>query len=147
MWMSEKDFQLLLARNPKLRVHQAHRKRARPPAPRSPAEPEFDSEAERRYYYKVIAPALQDGTIAKVTLHKTFELLPPAENNGRKYRAIHYSPDFFIEYKGGRTDVVEIKGRKIKKLRPDYPIRRLLFIANFCNPNNWNFAEVFDDEI
>lgn len=39
------------------------------------------------------------------------------------------------------------QGQKNQKLRPDYPIRRLLFITNFCNPNEWDFFEVFDDEI
>lgn len=147
MWMSERDFALLLARNPKLRVRQTQRKKSVPQVKQSPEELNFDSEAERRYYCKVITPALKDGSIAKVTFHKTFELLPATENNGQKYRAIRYSPDFFIEYKNGKIGVVEVKGRKIKKLRPDYPIRRLLFITNFCNPNQWDFVEVFDDEI
>ncbi len=147
MWMSEKDFARLLAKNPELKIHQIHGKKERAPNPRFGADAEFDSEAERRYYYNVIYPAVQDGTISKVTLHKKFELLPSTENDGKKYRAIHYSPDFFIEYQNGRIDVVEIKGRQIKKMRPDYPIRRLLFITNFCNPNKWNFVEVFDNEI
>lgn len=147
MWMSEKDFQFLLARNPALKVHQTYYKKERAPNAKVSAQSEFDSEAERRYYYKVIYPAIRDGTVTKVTLHKKFELLPSAENNGKKYRAIHYSPDFFVEYRNGRTEVVEIKGRQIRKMRPDYPIRRLLFITNFCNPNEWHFVEVFDDEI
>lgn len=147
MWMSERDFARLLAGNPRLIVHQIHSKKERAPNPTYGADAEFDSEAERRYYYTVIYPAIQDGTISKVTFHKKFELLPSAENNGKRYRAIHYSPDFFIEYQNCRIDAVEIKGRQIKKMRPDYPIRRLLFITNFCNPNKWHFAEVFDDEI
>lgn len=147
MWMSERDFALLLARNPTLRVQQIQRKPSTPQCRQFPKKLDFDSDAERRYYCKVIAPALKDGSISKVTLHKTFELLPAAENNGQKYRAIRYSPDFFIEYESGKICVVEVKGRKIKKLRPDYPIRRLLFITTFCNPNQWNFIEVYDDEI
>lgn len=147
MWMSERDFALFLARNPHLWIQQPQGKKPPFPTPISPDTLDFDSEAERRYYDRVILPALKDGSICKVTLHRTFELLPATENHGRKYRAIRYSLDFFIEYKDQKIRVVEVKGRKIRKLRPDYPIRRLLFIINFCNPNGWEFTEVFDDEI
>ncbi|WNS40840.1 hypothetical protein [Paenibacillus sp. MMS20-IR301] len=52
-----------------------------------------------------------------------------------------------MELKDGSVEVVEIKGRVIKKLQRDYPLRRQLFILNYCIPNNWKFKEVHDDEI
>ena len=156
MRMSVEEFQALLMRNPALRARitwnlgkepgtDFHKNKSAVEA--IPIKDRFDSEAERRYYYKYISPGEKNGTIHSLELHKTFEIVPALENNSRKYRAIRYSPDFSIEYGDGRIEIVEVKGRKIKKLRPDYPIRRQLFIQNHCNPNGWIVTEVFDDEI
>ena len=147
MRLSVEELQTLLIRKPSLRARITWNTKAKPSIEPKPVKDRFDSDAERRYYFANIYPKEKEGKIRKLELHKTFEIVPATENNDRKYGAIRYSPDFYIEYHDGRTEVVEVKGRKIRKLRPDYPIRRQLFILNFCNPNRWVFTEVFDDEI
>lgn len=69
------------------------------------------------------------------------------EHCGKKYRKRVYTPDFYMELKDGSVEIVEVKGRMIKKIQRDYPLRRQLFILKYCLPNNWKFIEVHDDEI
>jgi len=146
--MSEDELRQVLARNPGLRVQGLDPPKSGKPGsgPRILSR-EFDSDAEQRYYEKRVLPPLQTGLLLCCELHKAFEIVPALEHCGRKYKNRIYTPDFYLEYQDGSVEVVEIKGRKIKKLQRDYPLRRQLFILNYCIPNNWRFMEVHDDEI
>lgn len=148
MWMSEDELRQVLARNPDIRVQglESPKNSIAGSRPRI-LSGDFDSDAERRYYEKRILPPLQTGLLLHCELHKAFEVVPALEHCGRKYKNRIYTPDFYLEYRDGSVEVVEIKGRAIKKLQRDYPLRKQLFILNFCIPNKWRFLEVLDDEI
>ena len=97
---------------------------------------EFQSYAEQRYWETVLYPMHLAGLIRSCDLHRYFNL-----------RAKVYTPDFFLEMTDGSVRVIEIKGKVIRKLQRDYPLRRQLFILNYCIPNNWEFEEVSSEEL
>ncbi|WP_397333955.1 DUF1064 domain-containing protein [Paenibacillus sp. YN15] len=84
----------------------------------------FESQAEERFYYKRIVPLIIAGFLHKLELHKTFEIVEAVEHCGKRYQKRVFTPDFYIEMKDGSVEVVEIKGRVIKKMQRDYPLRR-----------------------
>ena len=50
-------------------------------------------------------------------------------------------PDFFIVYKNGSVEVVEVKSKAVRRLQGSYVYRRRLFIELFARPNGWKFTE------
>ncbi|OMF70363.1 MULTISPECIES: DUF1064 domain-containing protein [Paenibacillus] len=147
MHMSEADLMELLTSNPHVKIREQDQRLVKPREPLPTQRPTFDSEVEERFYNKRIVPLIIAGFLHKLELHKTFEIVEAVEHCGKKYKKRVYTPDFYMELKDGSVEVVEVKGRIIKKLQRDYPLRRQLFILNYCLPNNWKFLEVHDDEI
>lgn len=70
----------------------------------------FDSIVEMRYYCEVVLPGVEDGTIKRYELQKSFELQPKFKHCGTTVRPITYVADFYCEYADGRNVVVDIKG-------------------------------------
>ena len=104
----------------------------------------FDSLAEEIYYNTQIKPKLASGEYVSCELHKTFQILAALPEYGYKERV--YTPDFFITKQNGDVLVVEMKGKAVKKLQRDYPLRRHLFLEKYCVPNQWKFREEHSEE-
>lgn len=149
MQWSEAELQAALKNNPALKVHDNSAAKRKKQSPKAVARvgDDFDSEAERRYYLAYVLPGISSGQIVKMELHKEFEIAPAVTHCGKKYQRRVYTPDFFLTLRDGSVKVVEVKGRKIKKLQRDYPLRRQLFLLQYCVPNNWVFQEIMDDEV
>lgn len=139
MRMSQKQLQSLLSKNSSLKCREIK-------LPKSKSIPsvkdDFDSEAERNYYYNYLYPLILAKEIKSVEIHKSFEILSAISYSGKKLKARVYTPDFVIHYPNGAIKVVEIKGKAIKKLQRDYPLRKHLFIQKYVIPNEWEFEEV-----
>lgn len=99
----------------------------------------FDSLAEENFYKYYVLPRLSSGEIAECKLHPHFTILKSLPQYGLKART--YTPDFFLIYKDSKVRIVEMKGKVVKKLQRDYPLRKHLFIEKFCIPNDWEFKE------
>lgn len=110
-----------------------------------PLLPEADSELERRYYAAVLWPKIMAGLVVSVELHKRFELYPADTYCGLRLPAAHYTPDFFITYKNGTVEVVEVKSAAVRKLQRDYIYRRRLFIERYARKNGWRFTEYIQE--
>ena len=81
----------------------------------------FDSQKERDYFL-FLKGEEQKGKIKKIQLQPNYELLPAQlveQANGRKkqYAPITYTPDFFVEWKDGRKEIIEVKGFKTEPYR------------------------------
>ena len=70
----------------------------------------FDSVVEKRYYEEIILPAFNSKEIIHYELQKTYELQPKFKHDGKTVRAINYVADFFVVYKDGTSEVIDIKG-------------------------------------
>lgn len=105
----------------------------------------FDSKGEYSYYICEICPKLKSGDAVSCKLHPEFELFPKSEYCGLKLSRLRYTPDFMITYADGTAEIVEIKGRMIKKLQRDYHLRRRMFIEIHARPNGWKFKEVINE--
>lgn len=84
----------------------------------------FDSKKEAEYYC-MLKILKQAGEIKDFGLQPRYELQPPFEKNGQKYRAITYVADFVIVNLDGTTEVIDVKGVetqvfKIKKKMFEY---------------------------
>lgn len=77
---------------------------------------EFESALEARYYEAEIAPKIYAGLIDTVEAHKEFLLMPAGEYCGLKLHSAKYTPDFFITYKNGAVEVVEVKSKAVRRL-------------------------------
>lgn len=104
------------------------------------------SELERQYYAAFIWPKMLAGEIASCEMQKQFTLLPPCDYCGLHLPAAHYTPDFFITYKSGACEAVEVKHKKIRQLQRDYIYRRRLFIELLAKPNGWIFTEYIRED-
>lgn len=147
MWMSEDELNHILAKNPALKVRDQGKTSEKNRSVKLPKDTPFESDAEKRFYNSHIFPNLLAGSIIKYEMHKSFEVIECITFGGKKYKNRIYTPDFILEYADGSTEVVEVKGRVVKKLQRDYPLRRQLFILKYCIPNDWRFREVHDDEV
>lgn len=100
---------------------------------------DFDSLAEENYYNFYIKPKLMSGEFLSCEIHKKFIILNaiPEYHFGNR----EYTPDFYITRADNSILVVEMKGKVIKKLQRDYPLRKHLFVEKFCIPNGWEFIE------
>lgn len=70
----------------------------------------FDSVMEMRYYRDVLRPKMESGDVVDYKIQKPYELQPGFEHDGKKVRPIVYIADFYIVYKDGTSEVIEIKG-------------------------------------
>lgn len=140
MRMTEDELQALLSRNKSLKVNFPNINTIQP-------KKEFDSLAEEKYYNEYLYPLILAKEIESVELHKSFEILSAINQNGIKLKAKVYTPDFIIHYPNGSVKVVEIKGKVIKKLQRDYPLRKHLFIEKYVLPNGWEFEEIIAEDM
>lgn len=108
----------------------------------APAGLNFDSQGEQDYYLEKIMPLIRSGEIARVTLHKTFLLLPEKIYGSIKLPKAEYTPDFLIEYSDGTVEAVEVKSKFVRRQQKDYIYRRRLFIDLVAEPRNWRFTEI-----
>lgn len=91
----------------------------------------FDSALEIKYYKDVILQGVADGEIVDFELQKTFVLIPSFERKGKRERAIKYVCDFYVVYKDGHTEVIDIKGMPTEGAL----IKRKLFMYVYPNEN------------
>lgn len=70
----------------------------------------FDSALEMKYYRDVLCPLVESGDVVEYELQKPYELQPKFKHNGITVRAIVYVADFYIKYKDGHVEVIDIKG-------------------------------------
>lgn len=70
----------------------------------------FDSVLELRYYRDVLLPLVENGEVVNYELQKPYELQPKFVHDGRTVQSIKYVADFYIKYKDGREEVIDIKG-------------------------------------
>lgn len=69
----------------------------------------FDSKLES-LFYEHLKERLAKGEIKKFTLQPVYELTPAFEKNGKKVRAMSYTPDFLIRHNDDTMEAIEIKG-------------------------------------
>lgn len=70
----------------------------------------FDSALELRYYRDVLLPLVENGEVVEYELQKPYELQPKFVHDGRTVQPIKYVADFYMKYRDGRVEVVDIKG-------------------------------------
>lgn len=71
----------------------------------------FDSEDEADYYF-CLKDQRDAGTIIRIQLHPRLELFPSfIDEFGDTQAAAIYTPDFYVEYKDGRREYVDVKGQ------------------------------------
>ena len=63
-----------------------------------------------KYYRNVILVGVKLGIIDNFELQKEYILQPKYTHAGKTVQPIKYVADFFIEYNGGRCEVVDTKG-------------------------------------
>lgn len=77
------------------------------------------SHAEVRFEQLYILPRLHKKQIKNYSAQVEFELWPQTETE----RRIVFTPDFVIEWADGRKEVIELKGKQVKKMQRDYHLR------------------------
>jgi len=70
---------------------------------------EFDSKDESNYYL-YLKDKKAKGEIRDFGLQQKFELIPKFEKDGKKYRAMTYTPDFVIFRNDGTEEYIDVKG-------------------------------------
>ena len=70
----------------------------------------FDSVLELRYYRDVLLPLIASGDVVEYELQKPYELQPKFVHDGRTVQAIRYVADFYVRYRDGHEEVIDIKG-------------------------------------
>ncbi len=95
----------------------------------------FDSKAEMEFYRDIVLPLYNAGEIVRYELQKPFELQPGFRRYDKAVRAITYVCDFYLVYKNGRTEVIDVKGMatteallKRKMFWYKYPEENLLWM-------------------
>lgn len=135
MIVSEKEFKEICKR-----IGVDPKKYTKKPIKKNDDKSEFDSLAEENFYNLYVKKNILNGNIKECFLHKEFEILPAIEEY--KLRKKKFKPDFILVTKSGKTVVVEMKGKVVKKLQRDYGLRKHLFISKYCIPNEWQFLEL-----
>jgi len=69
----------------------------------------FDSKDEANYYL-YLKDKKTKGEIRDFGLQQKFELIPKFEKDGKKYRAMTYTPDFVIFHNDGSEEYIDVKG-------------------------------------
>ena len=70
----------------------------------------FDSEMEMQYYVRVLLPAVRRGEIVHCERQKIYVLQPKFRYRGKVVQPIEYKADFYIEFKDGTAQVIDVKG-------------------------------------
>lgn len=136
------ELESLLRRNPHLNVRGWQNQ---PSAP--PKKPRFDSLAEELLYTRYIQPLVAAGKVIRCQEHPAFELLPAVNAGGTRYRERRYTLDFLLTWESGKVQAIEVKGKAVKKLQRDYPLRRQLFLLRYAVPQGWAFLEIPAEDI
>lgn len=80
----------------------------------------FDSKREAEVYLELLTQK-QAGEIVRIAFQPQYTLLSAfKDNEGKKQRAITYTADFFVTYADGRSEVIEVKGVRMR----DYLLRK-----------------------
>jgi hypothetical protein len=82
------------------------------------------SRAEVNFENLYIKPRVHSGEIASYETQVQFVLFEKTA----EHREIVFTPDFIIHWASGMDEVVEMKGKQIRKFQRDYPLRRRRFI-------------------
>ena len=111
----------------------------------------FDSVLEMKYYRDVVLPGVESGEITNYELQKKYILQDGFMRNGKKVLPIVYVADFYIEYKDGRIDVVDVKGcpdatAKIKRklFWYRYPELNYIWVTYLKKFGGWG---LYDDDM
>lgn len=91
----------------------------------------FDSKAEMEYYRDVVLPKYHTGEIESFELQKPFVLQPGFRRDGKSVRAITYVCDFYLIYKEGHTEVIDVKGMAT----PEAKLKRKMFWYKYPDEN------------
>ena len=70
----------------------------------------FDSEMEMKYYRDVLCPLEKSGDIVSYEMQKPYELQPKFVHDGKTVQPIKYVADFYVKYKDGHEEVIDVKG-------------------------------------
>ena len=70
----------------------------------------FDSEMEMKYYRDVLCPLEKSGDIVSYEMQKPYELQPKFVHDGKTVQPIKYVSDFYVKYKDGHEEVIDVKG-------------------------------------
>ncbi len=89
----------------------------------------FDSKRERDYYLFEILPQIQSGEIIDLTLQPLYVLQPAFTKNGKRYRAITYKADFWLKFKDGHEEIIDVKGFET----PVFRLKQKLFEYKYKN--------------
>jgi hypothetical protein len=86
----------------------------------------FDSKSEASYYsqLKLLQRA---GEVKDIILQPRFTLLESFKKNGKKFRGIEYVADFWVTYKDGRREIIDVKGKKTEL----YIVKRKWFESKY----------------
>ena len=91
----------------------------------------FDSKAEMEYYREVVLPLAAAGEIVQYELQKSFVLQPGFRHDGKAVRAITYVCDFYLIYKDGHSEVIDVKGMAT----PEAKLKRKMFLYKYPEEN------------
>ena len=91
----------------------------------------FDSKAEMEYYREVVLPLAAAGEIVQYELQKSFVLQPGFRHDGKAVRVITYVCDFYLIYKDGRSEVIDVKGMAT----PEAKLKRKMFLYKYPEEN------------
>lgn len=91
----------------------------------------FDSKAEMEYYRDIVLPLAATGEIVQYELQKSFVLQPGFRHDGKAMRAITYVCDFYLIYKDGRSEVIDVKGMAT----PEAKLKRKMFLYRYPEEN------------
>jgi len=86
----------------------------------------FDSKREERYYQELKYRKMA-GEITDIKIQPEYELQSRFKVGKNTIRPITYIADFEITLKGGKKQVIDVKGFKTK----DYRIKRKLFLFKY----------------
>lgn len=91
----------------------------------------FDSKAEMEYYREVVLPLAAAGEIVQYELQKSFVLQPGFRHDGKAVRAITCVCDFYLIYKDGHSEVIDVKGMAT----PEAKLKRKMFLYKYPEEN------------
>ncbi len=70
----------------------------------------FDSAVEMKYYRDVVIPLIESGDITHCEMQKKYILQPKFKHGDKSVLPIEYKADYFLVYKDGKEQVIDIKG-------------------------------------
>jgi hypothetical protein len=94
---------------------------------------DFASKKEAKRYSELLELEAA-GTLERLTLQPRFQLIEPQTDKfGNKYRGAHYTADFKYWDKEVKRWVVEDVKSYITRKKPDYVLRKKLFVMTYTN--------------